>query len=136
MRRIRIFLPLLAFVLPLLMPAALAAAPDELPADPALMVRARALDAELRCMTCQGESLAESDAPLARDMRRLVRARLEAGESDDEIKAYLVGRYGEFILMRPPVRGRTLPLWLAPLMLFICAGAAFWRYARADTRRE
>lgn len=93
--------------------------------------RARTLDSELRCMTCQGETIAESSADLAADMRAEVRRRIAAGQSDDQIKAYFVSRYGDFILMRPPVQGNTLLLWLAPgLALLAAAGGAFFYFTR------
>lgn len=101
------------------------------PAADSAGTRARALDSELRCMTCQGETIAESQADLAADMRAEVRRRIAAGESDAQIKAYFVSRYGDYILMRPPVQGNTLLLWLAPgLILLIAAGGAFFWFRR------
>ena len=97
--------------------------PDELMKDPALEARARALSAELRCMVCQNQSIDDSDAPLARDIRILIRQRIAEGESNDAIRSYLVSRYGDFILLKPPFKLETLLLWLsAPLTL--CAGLA------------
>jgi cytochrome c-type biogenesis protein CcmH len=92
--------------------------------DPAMESRARALQKELRCMVCQGESLDESNAPLAADLRRVIRERMAAGESDDQIKAFLVARYGEFILMNPPLRSDTYLLWFAPFLLLLLGGIA------------
>lgn len=104
--------------------AAGAVQPDEILADPALEARARGLSAELRCMVCQNESIDESHAGLARDLRLLVRERLQAGDSDDQIRAFLVARYGDFILLKPPLKGSTLLLWAAPaLVLLLGAGA-------------
>jgi len=102
---------------------ALAVQPDEVMKDPALEARARALSAELRCMVCQNQSIDDSDAPLARDIRLLIRARIAQGESNDHVRAYLVSRYGDFILLKPPLKAETLLLWLAP-PLVLCAGLA------------
>lgn len=91
--------------------------PDEVLADAALEARARALSAELRCVVCQNQSIDDSDAPLAKDLRRLVRERLTAGDTDNEVKAYLVDRYGTFVLLKPPLNNRTLLLWLLPFVI-------------------
>jgi cytochrome c-type biogenesis protein CcmH len=98
-----------------------ATGPDRL-ADPKLEARAVALQKELRCVVCQGESLDESAAPLAEDLRRLFRARLENGESDAQIENYLVARYGDFILMRPPLEPGTYLLWFGPLIAVTIGG--------------
>ncbi len=104
--------------------AAGAVQPDEILADPALEARARALSAELRCMVCQNESIDDSHADLARDLRLLVRERLKAGDSDDSVRDFLVARYGKFILLKPPLDLSTLLLWSAPaLVLVLGAGA-------------
>ena len=94
--------------------------PDEMLPNPALEARARAISAELRCMVCQNESIDESQAPLAHDLRVLVRQRIMAGDSDQQIIKFLVSRYGEFILLKPPLSWNTLVLWGAPpaLLLF------------------
>jgi cytochrome c-type biogenesis protein CcmH len=97
--------------------------PDEMLSDPALETRARALSAELRCLVCQNQSIDDSEAPLARDLRILLRERLKAGDSDAAVKAYLVARYGDFVLLQPPFRFDTLFLWLTPLAALV-AGAA------------
>jgi cytochrome c-type biogenesis protein CcmH len=97
-------------------PAA-AVRPDEVLADPALETRARDLSAELRCLVCQNQSIDDSDAPLARDLRLLLRERLVAGDSDAAIRAYLVARYGDFVLLKPPFKTSTFVLWLMPLLL-------------------
>src|SRR6185436_15240918 len=86
-------------------------------ADPALEERAKAMQRELRCVVCQGQSIDESNAPLAADMRRLIRQQLEEGKSDDEIKGFFVARYGIFVLMNPPVSTDTLFLWFGPVLL-------------------
>ena len=96
--------------------------PDEILPDPTLETRARALSRELRCMVCQNQSIDDSDAPLARDLRVLVRERLKSGDSDAQVLEFLTSRYGEFVLLRPSLSGRTALLWLAPAVLLI-AGA-------------
>ena len=102
--------------------SALAVQPDEILADPALEARARALSRELRCMVCQNQSIDDSDAPLARDLRILVRERLKAGDSDDRVIDFLTARYGEFVLLKPRFGAGTALLWLAPVIALI-AGA-------------
>jgi cytochrome c-type biogenesis protein CcmH len=93
-------------------------------ADPAEEARARALQKELRCLVCQGESIDESNATLAADLRRLIRERIAAGDSDQQIKDFLVSRYGVFVLMQPPVREDTYLLWFGPALLLLVGGAA------------
>ena len=88
-------------------------------ADPALEARAKALQRELRCVVCQGQSVDESNAPLAADMRRLIREQIQAGNSDDQVKEFFVARYGTFVLMNPPVDSDTYFLWFGPLVLII-----------------
>jgi cytochrome c-type biogenesis protein CcmH len=95
---------------------ALAVQPDEVMKDPALEARARDLSAELRCLVCQNQSIDDSDAPLARDIRLLIRERIGQGESNDAVRAYLVSRYGDFILLKPPFKPETLLLWLSPVL--------------------
>ena len=97
------------------------AAPDRL-SNPLQEARAVELQKELRCLVCQGESLDESQAPLAADLRHLIRERIVAGDSDAEVKRYLVARYGDFILMKPPVKQETYLLWFAPLVLLLVGG--------------
>jgi cytochrome c-type biogenesis protein CcmH len=98
----------------------LAVMPNEMLADPALEARARALSAELRCLVCQNESIDESHADLARDLRLLIRERISKGESNEQVRAFLVSRYGDFILLKPPFNLQTLLLWLsAPLTLLL-----------------
>lgn len=118
----RLFAALL-FLLAVSMPA-FAVEPDEILSDPALETRARALSAGFRCLVCQNQSIDDSDAPLARDLRLLIRERLTAGSSDAEVKAYVVSRYGDFVLLKPPFDSRTLLLWLAPFILLL-AGLVF-----------
>ena len=104
---------ILFFCLGLGLVPALAVAPDEILDDPVLEARARALSAELRCMVCQNQSIDDSDAPLAKDLRVLVRERLQAGDSDAEVIDYLVSRYGEFVLLKPRFAWHTIVLWAA-----------------------
>ncbi|NNU80568.1 cytochrome c-type biogenesis protein CcmH [Halovulum dunhuangense] len=106
--------------------AVLAVQPDEVLDDPALEERAREISAELRCLVCRNESIDESNADLARDLRLLVRERLVAGDSDQEVLDYLVARYGEYVLLRPPFSAGNAALWLAaPAMLILGGGIAF-----------
>jgi cytochrome c-type biogenesis protein CcmH len=101
---------------------AFAVQPDERLADPALEARARALSTELRCLVCQNQSIDDSDAQLAKDLRVLVRERLAAGDSDEEVIDYLVARYGEFVLLKPRLQGWGWIVWLAPPALLAVAG--------------
>lgn len=103
---------------------AFAVQPDEVLDDPALEARARELSGELRCMVCQNESIDASNAPLARDIRILLRERLEAGDSNAEVLDYLVARYGEFVLLKPRFNAHTMLLWLTPPLVLIL-GAVF-----------
>ena len=96
--------------------------PDEVLADPTMEARARAISKELRCLVCQSESIDESEADLAKDLRRIVRERLLAGDSDAQVIAYIHDRYGDFVLMTPPVKPSTLPLWLAPIIVLTTGG--------------
>jgi cytochrome c-type biogenesis protein CcmH len=93
--------------------------------------RFHALAEELRCLVCQNQTLADSDAALAADLRREVEELMLAGRSDDEIKAYLVQRYGDFVLYRPPLQRNTWPLWLGPFVLLLVGAAVWWRVQRA-----
>jgi cytochrome c-type biogenesis protein CcmH len=103
--------------------SAFAVEPDEILKDPALETRARSLSQSLRCMVCQNESIDESNAPLARDLRLLVRERIQMGDSDRQVREFLVARYGEFILLEPRLTARTWLLWSIPLMALL-AGVA------------
>ncbi|RUU09257.1 cytochrome c-type biogenesis protein [Mesorhizobium sp.] len=102
--------------------AALAVKPDEVLADPALEARARTLSEELRCMVCQNQSIDESDADLARDLRVLVRQRLVAGDTDQQVIDYIVSRYGEFVLLKPRFSLRNALLWGTPVLLLLAGG--------------
>jgi cytochrome c-type biogenesis protein CcmH len=125
MRRL-IFVVLLAFAVGVTTPA-LAVLPDEMLDDPALEARARALSAELRCLVCQNQSIDDSNAALAREIRILLRERLVAGDSDEEIIDFLVSRYGQFILLKPQFNAVTAILWLAPAVLLIGGGILAFR---------
>ena len=108
----------------------LAVNPDEVLKDPALEARARSLSANLRCMVCQNQSIDDSNAELARDLRLLVRERLKNGDSDEAVIDYVVSRYGEFVLLNPRLRGETLLLWGAPVVLFLGGAAAMILFVR------
>jgi cytochrome c-type biogenesis protein CcmH len=110
---------------------AFAVQPDEVLSDPALETRARALSAELRCLVCQNQSIDDSDAPLARDLRILIRERLKAGDTDAAAIDFLVERYGEFVLLRPRIAPHTLVLWLGPFLILALAVWAAVRRRRA-----
>ena len=103
-------------------PAA-AVEPNEVLADPALEARAREISRGLRCVVCQNESIDESSADLAHDLRVLVRERLVAGDSDEQVVQYIVDRYGDFVLLRPPVKPETYVLWASPAILLLIAAA-------------
>ncbi len=109
---------------------AIAVEPDEILQDQKLEARARALSAELRCLVCQNQSIDDSNAPLARDLRLLVRERLQAGESDPAIMQFIVARYGSFVLLRPQLSTNTALLWASPLLLVLMAVGLLWRRAR------
>ena len=124
---------MLAVALPVAGPA-LAVQPDEMLADPALEARARVLSKGLRCLVCRNENIDDSDAQLARDLRILLRERLVAGDSDEEAVAFLVDRYGEYVLLNPPATGANILLWIAgPAMLLAGAGIAFATFRRRGT---
>lgn len=118
----------LAFAAWLLASPALAVLPDEQLADPMLEARARALSRSLRCVVCQNQSIDDSDAPLAHDLRVLLRERLSAGASDAQAVDFLVQRYGTYVLLKPPLTGETLVLWLGPLAVLVLGGAGVGLY--------
>ena len=124
MRRLVVLLALL-FTLP-----ALAVEPSEVLADPALEARAREIGQALRCVVCQNQSIDDSAAEVAHDMRRAVRDRLLAGDSDDKVYAFMVARYGDYVLLRPPFKPGTLVLWLGAPALLLVAGSALLLAAR------
>jgi cytochrome c-type biogenesis protein CcmH len=110
--------------------AAQAVEPDEILDDPALEARAREISRNLRCLVCQNENIDSSHATLAKDLRILVRERLVAGDSDKEVVLFLVDRYGDFVLLKPPVQGNTLLLWLAPVLFMALGGGSLYFYNR------
>ena len=127
MRTLCLIIALLTFAA---VPCAIAVEPDEVLSDAALEARARALSKELRCMVCQNQSIDDSEAPLARDLRILVRERLQAGESDRQVIDFLVARYGEFVLLRPRFSWHTAVLWLGPAAMLLIGGCAVLVLAR------
>ena len=131
----RIIAAILALLL--VLSPALALTPDELLKDPVLEQRARAISAQLRCLVCQNQSIDDSDAPLAADLRTLVREQLVAGKSDAEIMAFLVARYGDFVLLNPRFGAATLLLWGTPFAVLMIAGTMlFLRRRRTESARE
>ena len=114
--------------------AAWAVEPGERLDDPALEARARAISAELRCLVCQNQSLDDSSAELAHDLRVLIRERLKAGDSDEQVRAYLVRRYGEFILLKPPLQRDTYVLWYGPFVVLLLGAAAAMLFLRRRGR--
>jgi cytochrome c-type biogenesis protein CcmH len=108
--------------------------PDEVLPDPVKESRARELSKELRCMVCQNQSIDDSEAPLARDLRLLVRERISAGDSDAQVIDFLVARYGEFVLLKPRFNQHTVLLWLLPPLALMAGGIALWVYS--DRRRR
>ena len=114
---------------------AVAVEPDEILADPSLEQRARAISAGLRCLVCQNQSIDDSDAPLARDLRLLVRERLKEGDSDREVVDFIVARYGEFVLLKPRLTGATAFLWFATPVVLAAALVLIWlAYRRRRAR--
>ena len=121
---------LLVLMLGLLAASAWAVQPDEMLADPKLEARARAISRDLRCLVCQNQSIDDSDAPLARDLRLLVRERIAAGDSNSQVLDFLVARYGEFVLLKPRFERQTMLLWLLAPLLLAGGGFALWRQNR------
>jgi cytochrome c-type biogenesis protein CcmH len=120
---------LLAWVLSLV-PPALGVSPNEVLADAQLEQRAREISAGLRCLVCQNQSIDDSDADLAKDLRVLVRERLVAGDSDEQVRQFLVDRYGEFVLLNPRVNNHTLLLWGAAPVLLLAGLGSLWVLGR------
>jgi cytochrome c-type biogenesis protein CcmH len=123
MRWLHLIMLLLALAAP---SATWAVQPDEVLSDATLEARARSLSKELRCMVCQNQSIDDSDAPLARDLRVLVRERLQAGDSDRQVIDFLVARYGEFVLLRPRLSAHTAVLWLGPAAIVLIGACGLW----------
>ena len=111
-------------------PEALAFSADDALDDPALEARALKLHDELRCPVCQGQAISDSNAELARDLRRIVRERVAAGDSDDAVFDYLADRYGDFILLRPRVKPTNYVLWFGPVLVFVVGGGGLWMFFR------
>ncbi len=105
--------------------------PDEMLPDQKLEQRAREISGGVRCMVCQNENIDDSNAPLARDLRLLVRERLKKGDSDDQVRDYLVARYGDFVLLKPPLKGSTLILWITPALVLLAAAGFMLMRTRA-----
>ena len=123
----------IAFLLLCLTAGPLAAVePSEMLSDPALEARARAIGLELRCLVCQNQSIDDSDADLARDLRVLIRERLLEGDTDEGVIAYVVDRYGDYVLLRPPFKPKTYLLWLGPALLLAVAFLAAWAFYRSQ----
>ena len=134
MRTLRVLAVALLLALP---QGVLAVAVDPPMDDLALEARAQALFADLRCLVCQNQSISDSNADLARDLRMIVRERIAAGDSDIEAKSYLVDRYGDWVLLKPPVKAATWILWFGPLVLLALAGwLGFGLYRRRGSRQE
>ena len=108
----------------------LAVQPDEVLPDPALENRARTISQELRCLVCQNQSIDDSNAPLARDLRLLVRDRLKAGDSDDKVMEYVTDRYGDYVLLRPPFKATTLVLWIGPFAVLLLGAVGTFLFLR------
>jgi len=98
--------------------------------DPVVEQRLKDLAEELRCLVCQNQTIADSNAPLALDLRNQIREQVKQGRTDDEIRAYMVARYGDFVLYRPPLKATTLMLWLGPLALLLVGAGVFWAVVR------
>jgi cytochrome c-type biogenesis protein CcmH len=109
---------------------AYAVLPSEQLADPKLEARARAISQELRCVVCQNQTIDDSDATLAHDLRVIVRERLKAGDSDEQVKAYILRRYGPYVLLKPPLEPETLVLWFGPLVILLAGAAGSIIYLR------
>lgn len=133
MSRLSRLLAALAIVAAAFSAPALALGPAEMLADPALEQRAREVSKGLRCLVCQNQSIDDSDAPLAKDLRTLVRERIEAGDSNDQVLDFVVDRYGDFVLLRPPVNAYTIALWVAPTLVLLAGVVGI--YATVRRRR-
>jgi len=131
--RLFAFLALFMLAVSLFVAPAFAVQPDEILPDAKLEQRARRISADLRCLVCQNQSIDDSDASLAKDLRILVREHLKAGESDSAIREFLVARYGNFILLKPPFAWDTWLLWLTPFALLTLGALAIWKSSRAKS---
>ncbi|MBL1429915.1 cytochrome c-type biogenesis protein CcmH [Oceanicaulis sp. AH-315-P02] len=115
---------------------ALAVLPGEQLSDPVLEQRAREVSKNLRCVVCQNQSIDDSNAELAADMRKLVRARILAGDSNEQVTQYIVDRYGSFVLLRPPLKKSTFALWFGPLGFVLVGGFVFWQTSRRTHKQS
>jgi len=104
-------------------------------ADPAAEARARDISRTLRCLVCQNQSIEDSNAPLAQDLRQIVRERVQAGDDDEAVRRFLVARYGDWVLLRPPFRGATLVLWVGPVLILVAGGAVVALLYRRQRRQ-
>jgi len=133
----RAFLPLLFLLVTIVTTApAYAVRPDEMLPDPALEARAREVGQELRCLVCRNQSIDDSDADLAHDLRVLVRDRIKAGDSNNQVVAYIRARYGDFVLLRPPFELDTVLLWGGPALILLLGAFGIHRYYRHRRRDE
>jgi cytochrome c-type biogenesis protein CcmH len=129
-------LAVLAFSLCLLSGPSMAVMPDEVLKDPALEARARHLSQDLRCLVCQNQSIDDSSAPLARDLRLIVRERISSGDTDEQVMSYLVSRYGNFVLLKPPLQLDTMLLWVGPAIFLIFAVGITGLYFRGRQQAD
>ncbi|TXH32325.1 MAG: cytochrome c-type biogenesis protein CcmH [Rhodospirillaceae bacterium] len=116
--------------------ASFAVRPDEMLSDPALEARAEAISRDIRCVVCQGESIEDSDADIAHELRVIVREQLKAGATDDQVQEYLVARYGDFVLLKPPFKAKTAFIWTGPFLLLLGGGIGICLYFRRVARAE
>jgi cytochrome c-type biogenesis protein CcmH len=130
------FLRQAVVLLLLFLTPALAVQPDEILKDPVLETRARSLSAGLRCLVCQNQSIDDSDAPLAKDLRVLIRERLQAGDSDSQVIDYVVARYGDFVLLKPRFNAQTWLLWLSPFAILLAAAVFLLRRRELKTASQ
>jgi len=134
-RRFKLLFGALVVLLPVLaLNPALAVNPDEMLSNPVLEERAREISKELRCLVCQNQSIDDSDAELARDLRVLVRERLVAGDDNQEVIDYIVARYGDYVLLNPPLKPETYILWASPVVLVLLAMMAVFAFYRRKQR--
>lgn len=132
------FFPILSLAVMLssaVLPAAYAVQPDEILPDAGMEARAREISKELRCLVCQNQSIDDSNAPLARDLRLIVRERLTKGDSEAQVLDFVHDRYGDFVLLKPPFKASTWVLWLAPLVFLLVGGVATARFLRSRTAK-
>ena len=123
-------LPRLLFTVLFLTTEVLALEPGEILKDPALEARARSISKNLRCLVCQNQSIDDSDAPLAKDLRLLVRNQIVSGKTDEKIISDIAARYGDFVLLNPPINQKTIILWLSPMLILLAGGVSLYIYFR------